>query len=300
LSSGYQSYESLDKRLGEVGCSYKLYEARLHALEVVAGGPLFFQVRETITDRLPALAGTVGWAEQFERDLKTYGLFEAILYFHSYPPLPRAFVDEACELYARLGKLYLRHHDEIRRSDDPRVLAQIHYLRRLGDSGEHATPRPLQPPRKPEGEIAAPQSPEIDLGYQPRLPFHADLLGVVAWIAKKPVGLYYGCFADELCEALAASFVFEGFSGPQAAFFEIAETLEEHEVDLFGGEGQYILAEMVRRFDEDLFGDYEHWVPCANCGENFHVEVSLQSVNRSLIEGGWMCEECGGFGRREE
>lgn|GEM_PF-3806294 len=299
MDGDHQSYESLDRRLTRVGCPYKLYEARIHALEVVARRPLFHLIEEEITARIPAAGGAPAWAAQFERDLKTFGLLEAILYFHSYPPLDPGFVEGACELYERLARLYLDRLDEIRGSDDPRVLAQLHYLRRLGDSREHAIPRPLEPPRIPDGAIAEPRQPELDVGYEPRLPPHADLLDVAAWMAKKPVALRYGCFADELCEALAAGFVFEGFSGPQAAFFEVAATLEEHEVDPFGSEGQYIFALLIRQLGEEVFGDYEHWIPCAGCGENFCIEVSLESVNASLVAGGWKCGECGGFGERE-
>jgi hypothetical protein len=299
LDSGCQSYEALHERLARVGCPHKLYEARLHALEVVVQQPLLPSVEEKITDRIPAAAGDPAWAEQFKKDLRTFGLLEAILYFHSYPPLSAAFLDEACELYEHLARLYLRHHDEIRHSDDPRVLAQLHLMRRLGDSREHSLPRPLEPPREPAGPIAEPQRPEMDVAYEPRLPAHADLLDVTAWLAEKPVAPRYGCFADELCEVLAAEFTFEGFPGVQAAFFGIAETLEEHEVDVFGSEGQYVLEVLAGYLEGQMFGDYEHWIPCANCGENFCVEVSLESVNASLVAGGWKCEECGGSGERE-
>lgn len=294
MGGGCQTYESLHERLFEAGCPYKLYEARIHALEVVTGQILYPLIRQTITNRIPAAGGDPGWATQFERDLKTYGLLEAILYFHSYPPLSTGFIEEACDLYECLAGLYLSHHDEIRRSDDPRILAQLHFLRRLGDSGEHPTPRPLRPSRRPTGAIEEPRQPKLDETYEARLPAHEDLLDMVAWMAKKPVPLRYGCFADELCEALAAEFTFEGFPGVQAAFFDIAERLEEHGIEVFGSEGQYVLEVLVRYLDEEMFGDYERWIPCAACGKSFCVGVTLDSVNETLIAGGWLCDECKG------
>jgi len=283
--------EALDKRLSAIGCPHKLYEARLRALELVTGESLVPEIRQVITDRLPEAVGELGWAEQFERDLDVYGLWEAIVYFHSYPPLSEGFLDEACELYERLARRYLDHHGEIVASDDPRILIQLEYLRQLGDSSSHTGRRPAEPRPRPE-TIAAPEPPEVDLQYENRLLPHAIFLSVVEYFAKRPVLPMFGSFADELAEALLSHFTFDGFPGAQAVFFETARVLEEHEIDVFGPEGQYVLQRVVDHIAIEGFGDFERWIPCGGCGEDFIIEISLETVNESLIAGEWRCERC--------
>lgn len=281
-------YEALLDRLRAAGCPYKLYPARLRALEIVTGERLLAEVEAVITMRIALSGGVdVGWKHQFKRDLETYGLLEAILYFHSYPPLDPGFVEDACVLYERLAKLCVERHDEMEASDDPRIHVHLEALRRQGDSHYHTVLRPEQLKLAAPDRIAPPERPPPIEGYERRLPVHPDvaMIGIQGDVRT---------FADELLEHLTASFSFEGFPGIQLAFAEVAHIAAMHDVDVFGGEGQYVLAGLVRALDEELFGDFERWVPCAECGEEFFVEVTLETVNLSLIEGGWRCPGCRG------
>jgi hypothetical protein len=280
-------YEPLLRRLKAARCPYKLYPARLRALELVTGERLMPQVAEVITMRLAA-AGAPGLKQQFERDLETYGLLEAIGYFHSYPPLDEEFVENACLLYERFAALYLEHHEQIVTNDDPRVRAQIEMLRRFGDSREHVGPRAREPARRASQGIAAPQVPPATPGYERQLGRHPDL--VLAGIEDEVSNL-----TDELIEHFTADFMFEGFPGIQVAFFEVARALDDHGVDVFGPEGQHVLNTLVHcAIADEMFGDFERWIPCAECGTDFRPDVTLTSVNDSLLVGGWLCDECQG------
>ena len=252
-------YDNLSHRLAEAQCPHKLYPARLRALEIVTGERLLPQIEEVITMRVSGAGGNKGWKLQFQSDFNTYGLMEAILYFHSYPTLAGDFVEDACSLYERLATLYLAHHEEILASDDPRIGAQLEYLRRFGDMSQHTVPKPPQRPRSAPNGIAAPEP---------------------------------GLQAGELLERLLGSYMVDAFPGVQGAFFEVARTLEENGVDVFGAEGQDLLESLVGLLRDEAFGDFERWIPCVSCGRDFIVTLSLESVNDSLLAAGWRCDEC--------
>lgn len=282
--------QALRARLTAAGCTHKLYPARLRALELVTGQRLMPQVAEVIEMRIVgAGAASIGYKRQFQRDFKTYGLLEAILYFHSYPPLDGDFVEEACALYERLAALYLEHHDRIEASDDPRVLAHLLFLQRLGDPGHHVGPVARRLPRSAPYGIAAPSQPAGVPGYERKLAVHPDLaeLGILEFPAS---------VAEELVEHLSGSFMFEGFPGIQVAFFDVARALDDHGVQLFGSDGQYVLDTLVDYLGQEMFGDFDRWIPCIECGEQFFVEVTLDSVNKTLLAGGWTCDSCRGRG----
>jgi hypothetical protein len=287
-------YQSLQARLQLARCPHKLYVQRLRALEVLFGEPLVTRIDEEITNRLPEAGGTDGWQEQFRRDLKTYGLYEAILYFHSYPPLADGFVEEAAQLYEDLARLYLARHDEILRSDDPRILVQLNFLRELGDSSEHTGPQALRKPRCPDGGIADPVGPDPDPDYESVLPTDWVFLDVIEDMGGGKQKPSYRSLADELIETISAEWMFQGFPGIQAAFFDACVVLDDHEIDVFGSEGQYILDSLVGRLHEEMFGDYEHWLPCGRCDSEFKLSVTLESIDRSLCDGGWVCDDCAG------
>jgi hypothetical protein len=283
-------YDRLLERLASAGCPYKLYPARLRALELITGERHLAEVQKEITMRV-ALAGRDPlFKYQFQSDLETYGLLEAILYFNDYESLPDDFVEEACQVYERLAATYLRHHEEIVASDDPRIQSQLTIMRRFGDSSEHNLPRARRPPREAPDGIAPPSRPDPVAGYERRLLPHPDFVAILG-ASPTPLNL-----PEELLENIQASFMFEGFPGIQGAFFEVAGILDEHGVNVLGSEGQYVIAELVQSLKEEMFGDFERWIPCVECGEEFHVDLSRESVNASLLAGGWECESCRGSG----
>jgi hypothetical protein len=286
-------YDALLGRLKAARCPYKLYPARLRALEIVTGDELLSRVGESITARIDEAAGVPDIHEQFQRDLDTYGLLEAIGYFHSYPPLPSEFVEEACRLYEELAALYLAHHEEIVTSDNPNVRGQIKLLIEHGDVREHVVRRADRSPRRAPNGISPPERPPPTPGYERRLPPHPDFLRFFV-LAEDAADVLppVANLVDELIEHFEASFMFGGFPGIQSAFFEATDALDEHRVEPFGPEGQYVLERLVNDLDMEMFGDYMRWIPCSRCDAEFPVEVSLSSVNESLLAGGWRCEKC--------
>lgn len=282
-------YSTLLSRLRQVPCPYKLYPARIRALEILTGKRLLAQIHGKITMRLAAHVGP-GWKDQFQRDLDTFGLLEAIGYFHSYSFSPDAegFVREACELYDELAALYMERHQEIVTSDDPRIQAQLAVLRELGDSTEHAMPGVGFPSLSAPDPIPPPESPEADPAYERRLPIHPDALTLGLGSEEENPG----SLPAELVESFTASWTFEGFPGIQSAFFQVAKTLLDFEIDPFSPAGQWVIETLRWELDEEFFGDYDRWIYCSSCGHEMKVTATLESINRSLVAGGWRCEQC--------
>lgn len=288
MSEDLLSRSGLLDRLRQVPCPYKLYPARLRALEVMTGKQHLARVDETITFQLGTVAGP-GWKHQFQRDLKTYGLLEAIGYFHTYD-LSRAakgFVTKACELYDELAALYMEHHQEILESDDPRIQAQLALLREYGDSSEHTMPGLTFPPFERPPTIPDPEAPPIEPDYERQLPINETAL----WL-----GLEEGTpgnLVGELVGYYSSTFTFDGFPGIQSAFRDVADTLVKFDIDPFSSEGQFVLDALCTLLTEfEAFGDYDRWLYCGQCGCQLMVEGTLDAVNDYLAAGGWFCPSC--------
>lgn len=281
-------YSTLLSRLREVPCPYKLYPARIRALEILTGKRLLSRIHGNITMRLAAHVGP-GWKDQFQRDLDTYGLLEAIGYFHSYnfSPDSESFVREACQLYDELAALYMEHHEDLATSDDPRIQVQLALLRELGDPTEHTMPVRFPSLSAPD-PIPEPEPPEADPAYERRLPIHPVALSLGIGSEEDAPG----SLPAELVESFTASWMFEGFPGIHSAFFEVAKTLLDFEIDPFSPAGQWVIETLRWELDEELFGDYDRWIYCSSCGREMKVSATLESINRSLVAGGWLCKQC--------
>lgn len=280
--------DEFSDRLLAVPCPEKLLPDRLRALEVITGQAVLDEIATVIT--LPLAVVSPRWEQQFARDLETYGLLEAIVYFHGYPELPLALIESACALYERLAVLYSTHHAAILESEDPRIAARLHLMDGTGGGGQrHIVQGFSRPTRQAPAGIAPPARPPTDDAYRRRLPIHPDLLALLAYLGG--VGPVRS-LPEELLEQIAAGFMFGGTPSVQTAFFEAADTLEQFGIDVFTSDGQYVLSGLCESFNDETFGDFDRWLPCEGCGEEFLVTVSLDDVNSALLTGYWRCERC--------
>jgi hypothetical protein len=266
-----------------VARSERLTPPRLRALELVTGEQVLHEIMTVIVGGLPA----PGQA-QFLRDLDTYGLLEAVVYFHSYPRLEPEFLEAACALCERIAADFDTHADEIATSDDPNVAAQLRLLALVGDNG-HVVRRFKRTPRQAPDGIADPVAPSRDDEYERRLPASSDLAELMGYLGGMPRA---GNLAEELSEHIHAAAMFEGFPGVQAMFFNAADLVEQHGVDVFGPVGQHILLDLVNATNEELFGDYDGWIECLNCAGEWYLKPTLEAVNDALLRGEWWCDSC--------
>jgi hypothetical protein len=291
-------HEGLAARLRRVPCPYKLYPARLRALETLTGEDFLTRISESITLQIAGY-GSLGRKYQFQRDLDTYGLLEAIAYLRESGVGP-AFLEEVCGVYDVIARAYMENHRALEESDDPRIQAQLATLREFGDTSEHAMPGVTFPPFERPESIPPPKEPELDPEYEPRLPVHptaalvyrGDLFPETDLFPEAEGEQVGGSLPGELIGQLFDTFTFDGFPGIQSAFLGIARTLVDHDLDPFSPEGQYVLQTICTALDEEMFGDYDRWLYCSRCGAEMRVKPSLARVNAYLAAGGWWCEKC--------
>ena len=284
------NYDTLRKRLGKVQCPYRLYPARIRALEILTDEQLQREIHRTITSKLPQYFGLI-WAKQFESDFEVYGLHDAIHYFHANPHLNEAepFITDACNLYLKIASLYMTHYRDIEDSDDPRIQSQLALLTFLGAGLPQAASHQMPPLTKPD-VIPASMPPPADPLYSRELPVNDVLKFLFPHLGKtkEPSNS-----AEELIEQFDAKFMFEGFPGLQLVFFEVTKILLSFEIDPFSSTGQYILLTICEHMEEGYYGDFVRDIECIRCGgEIFQTDVSLDNVNMYLAQGGWICEQC--------
>ena len=285
-------YDTIKSLLDKTQCPYRLYPARIKALDIISNQNFEFEIQRYITSGIADHISDMGWVQQFLSDLDTFGLYEAILYFHTYPFPKEAkiFLHKACEIYNAIASQYLIHHRSIIDSDDPRIIDQIRIIQFMGEEYRHVSRLRMPPLTRPE-KIVSPAKPPSEPNYQRVLEMSDELKQVYEWSGqvstKGP-----GNLADELLETLQAKFMFEGFPGIQTVFFDTTDLLWKHEVDPFGSTGQYILETIIGNINQEMFGDFMRWVKCIICDQEFMPEISLQSANENLINGGWICLQC--------
>lgn len=288
-----KNYQGIRELLNKVQCPYRLYEARIKALEFIVNKDFILMIQKNIKSKIAHFV-EIGWVKQFERDLDVFGLYEAILYFHTYPYSSEArdFIKEACELYHLIASTYMDNHSDLISSDDPRIQAQLETIRFKGAHLQHVPSLQMSPLAKPD-VIEQPLEPTRDPQYTRQLPMHEDYKALVKSFGdsttKGPVHI-----ADELIEHLASQYMFEDFPGIQIVFFEIANILQRFKVDPFSSTGQFVLLTIIEHMNEDYYGDFDRWIDCIKCGKSFMPEISLSTANLNLIQGGWVCERCCG------
>lgn len=281
-------YEVIQERLEKVPCPVRFYPFLVAALDIFVQRDFSSEVQQKISNKIGHHVG-MGWSDQFTRDFETYGLYEAILYFHSYPFTRQAesFINEACDLYCEIASQYMAHQESIENSDDPRIQSKLGLLAFRGATHRHTMSyqrAPLQKTRL----IEAPVKPPADAKYERKLPINRDMLMVF----KQSEIDDPGNSAAEAIEHLDARFMFSDFPGIQLVFFEIAKLLEQLEIDPFSAAGQYVLQEIIEHIEDEFYGDFDRWLTCITCGKDFTPEISLASANRNLLQGGWACENC--------
>lgn len=97
--------------------------------------------------------------------------------------------------------------------------------------------------------------------------------------------------ADKMVEQVDEMFLLDGFPGLELAFEDVEAKLGESGVDIAGPVGQQVVAKLVEQLNDELFGDFDRWTACAECGKNFMVTLSVDGVYDSLRHG-WRCENC--------
>lgn len=273
-------------------CPQRLFPARVRALGQLLEQPLMEYVAAEIVIPIRSVFGS-GWEEQFERDFKTYGLGEAIVYLHTYPKTLHleGLTTIACQLFHRIARLYTQHRRTLEASDDPRIQAQLELVRELHGDSRHpvgqwrAAPRPVPEP------IACPMRPVVVSGYRRMLPMQHDLQEVLKMTfgtGESPVH----SLSEELIEHLQATYMFQSFPGVQTFPFEIAEFLDSFQVDIFSSMGQFILSAMIEALEREMFGDYDRYLSCSDCEKEYKPEISLSAMNVVLGSGGWLCGAC--------
>lgn len=284
---------TLKERLARVPCPYRLFPARIRALETLTERKVLLEIQRNITTKIARQFGMV-WAQQFVQDFEVYGLYEAILYFHDIPDVNKdtALISNICDLYDEIALLYMNHHLSIEDSDDPSIQLHLDSIRRLGGNSQAMNPLSMAPLPQPD-IIPPPLSPAVDPHYERQLPIHERLQAELYdfWGDSTGPGNLRN-FADELIEQLGSRFRYEGFPGLQLIFFEVAHFLLSYEIDLYSSTGQYIISSIIKDLEGGLYGSYDSEVSCIQCKLMFEPKVSLNAVNSCLASGGWLCEHC--------
>lgn len=283
-----ENYEGIQELLDRVQCPYRLYPSLIKALEFLVNQDLMMQIQRTIISQIPHFV-RMEWLKQFMSDFEVFGLYEAILYFHTYPftKSARDFIREACELYHSIASIYMAHHREIADSDDPRIQAQLATIRFKGAGFQHV-PYLQMPLLSKPNVIQPPSKPPIDPEYTRQLPLHKDYKEFLKVNTTKGPGH----LAYELIEHLDSQFMFEDFPGLQLVFFKVTDLLLRFNIEPFNSTGQYVLLTIIKHMKEEYYGDFVRWVECINCGQSFMPKISLSEVNLNLINGGWVCKQC--------
>jgi hypothetical protein len=288
-------YQALQARISRVPCPYRLFPARLRALGIAINKDLLEEIDHVIAADLESHFGSA-YRMQFLRDLDTYGLHEAIVYFHSYdfPSDPTAFLERACALYDRIAEEYMKNHLALRDSDDPRIQYQLESIRYFGGDSSYPTPGirfpPLQdPPATSSPEAAQPRIRPEQLQPHPELRDVVEgFFGVENW-TPAPADL-----PSALIEQLGARFTFESFPGLQLVLFEVSDVLQDFGVHPLSEEGQRVLEGIIEAMNQDMFGDFERWLPCNQCGEDFMPDITPEIAVEVLRQGMWVCPNCAG------
>lgn len=290
MSSWYIDYKELRRFLRQTHCPYRLYPERIRALEILTDRKLLWEIQKDITTPIAQQFGMM-WSQQFVKDFQTYGLYEAVLYFHSYPDLSEAesFIKDVCDFYHEIAALYMAYHEKIVDNDDPLIQSQLALIRFRGEGIPQGINLPVSPFQVP-GAIPPPKSPPPDPNYKRWLPINKSLKFLLSHLGPttQPDNL-----AEELIEHLDSRFTFEDFPGLQVVFFETVNFLGSFGIDAFSSTGQYILSTICEHMNEEFYGDFEKWIECIRCNTYFIVNnISLEKVNACLIQGGWICEQC--------
>ena len=288
MSESEIPYEKIDEWLNQVQCPFRLYPEIVAGLDILLEQNYSTRIHEEIKSRLAGHVG-IGWSDQFTTDYQTYGLLEAILYFHSFPFTGKSegFIKDACRLYGEIATQYMAHQQEIEESDDPRLHSKISLLEFRGSLYRNPMQFQKEPLKKTKFIEAAAQPP-AEPGYQRKLPINRDMLLA---FTEGEIGDPENA-AEEAIEHLDARFTFSDFPGIQLVMSEIAKLLGQLKIEPFSAAGQYVFQVIIEHMEEEFYGDFDRWVRCFKCGEELMPEITLDSANLNLLNGGWACEEC--------
>lgn len=279
--------EELLERLRKDACPTRLTTPIVAAMAQNTGEDYLRLIQRNITSKLRRTSGPM-WAAQFEDDLKTYGLMEAIGFFHTYDPQPPDWlVDDSIRLYADMAKVFTSSNPS--QSLDPKVRTFL----RAARSRPHAVGFTHEP-IAPKHDIADPKAPKKQQGYKRRLPLTEleEHFPFIRDSSTEPQS-----FEHELLDHIRSELM-QYFPGFEQLYYAVAIYLREHSIDPFDSSGQWIIQQVCGDCEDELFGAFDTFAHCPSCGESFRPDISREAANKALVSGGNYCNDCDSQGRR--
>jgi hypothetical protein len=276
--------ERLLDRFRAAGVSVRLSTAVIKALELKTSLSLLDLVQKKITVRVDRELGDV-FAVRFMKDVDHFGLLEAILFLVNYTPMPSWETFEiAMQTYESIAKVF--KDSKLEQSTDPRIALFVQGCRMAPHNLGCFRGKQYLPPAR----IPSPKAPKPDASYKRRLPmapFTEDL--------ESFYGHDQSCdpkhFLAELIEHIDEMLI-QWFPGAEQLFHYIAGILEEHQISVYSEAGQWILEEISCQCEQELFGDFDRYIQCCECGAHHRVTISLDHANTVLKNGCNYCPDC--------
>jgi DNA repair photolyase len=135
-------------------------------------------------------------------------------------------------------------------------------------------------------------SPPLDWQNGKTVQQHPDLDALMPYLGtcKKPSN-----HEEQLIDYIDTHFMFDGFPGVEEGVLEVGRILKRHAVDPVGQKGQRILAAYIDHTLNEMYGDFDRYVNCPECGKYYKPNINLEYVNNILA---WKsaCSQCVGGG----
>ncbi len=270
--------------LVRIPCPYRLDPLCLRTMDIALQRPIYAQIESGIFVPLRLMEGL---REQFIRDFKVYGLLEAIVFLgvgmQEMGGIDPELLRSACNLYHLTAYLYLANHFRMFASNDPRLAARLNLL---GNS-QHSMPGLRMKPLVPIDSIKAVSQPKRSKNYVRRMPLPEMVVDMpfLGNDSGEPQS-----FPDELVEHLTLG-LHRGFD-ILTVFFEVAHALREHDIDPFGGDGQYVLRGVAAAVNYEIEHCDAPFATCAQCALPIKPKYRLPTINQVLQLGRFVCTKC--------
>lgn len=153
----HSTLEEILLKLDKVPCCKRLYPERIYALQILTNSRLdervdseIIEILKTITDynsisfKFKFIKETMlkqkhtipaTWVEQFMSDFITFGLREAIAYFHTYQfnQDSSSLIESSVNLYHDMANLFLINENQILKSDNQNIKSLVVIREILGE-----------------------------------------------------------------------------------------------------------------------------------------------------------------------
>ena len=316
--------EELKARLDKVPCKPRLYPTRIFALQIFTGKKFDELIDKRIVQSLSKITALKGprikfeftsetlnpdqnsfprdWTRQFISDFATYGLREAVLFFHTYKFLhdPAELIESAVALYHDVAKSYIDNITELEKSKDETIKDLNLAIKMYGEKTpqdvkgwhipkkqERNKRRKLRCPSKKKLAELAEIAHALDAAGEPMFKLSAnEILDEYGIDPKKPE-----TYQEEIVGFIDSEFMFDSFPGFEDGVLRVVEILEEYGVNAESKEGQYVLETYVEHVLEEYYGDFWHVTDCYNCGKEFKPSHSLEYANQVVAQKVF-CPDC--------